>query len=162
MLFRSLQNSYQTMLRAFPANGSNPAGSNGANPLTAQEVRNILLAGYGEGPHNLPIQDGFAPDGAYDDHDHGAGSTADNTIATRQEATRLSAQIGSYSDVLVATANQTEQLAHVGSSRAGESSTPLNTHDDDGHVTSSNHAEFANQFHSAAWGSLLEGLQSLA
>ena len=159
---RGPQNSFQTMLRAFPANGSNPAGSNGANPLTAQEVRNILLAGYGEGPHNLPIQDGFAPDGAYDDHDHGAGSTADNTIATRQEATRLSAEIGSYSDVLVATANQTEQLAHVGSSQAGESSTQLNTHDDDGHVTSSNHAEFANQFHSAAWGSLLEGLQSLA
>ena len=161
---RGPQNSFQTMLRAFPANGSNPAGSNSANPLTAQEVRNILLAGYGEGPHNLPIQDGFAPDGAYDDHDHenGAGHTADNTIATRQEATRLSSETGSYSDVLVATANQTEQLARVGSSQAGESSTQLNTHDDDGHVTSSNHAEFANQFHSAAWGSLLEGLQSLA
>ena len=161
---RGPQNSFQTMLRAFPANGSTPAGNNSANPLSAQEVRNILLAGYGEGPHNLPIQDGFAPDGAYDDHDHdhGLGHTADNTIATRPEATRLSAEIGSYSDVLVATASQTEQVTQVGSSQAGESSTELNTHDDDDQVTSSNHAEFANQFHSAAWGSLLEGLQSLA
>ena len=159
---RGPQNSYQTMLRTFPANGSNPAGSNGANPLSAQEVRNILLAGYGEGPHNLPIQDGFDPGGDHDDHDHGAGNTAAITVATRQAATRLSAEIGSYRDVLVATANQTERVTQFGSSQAGESSTRLNTHEDDHYVTSSHHAEFANQFHSAALGSLLEGLQSLA
>ncbi len=166
---RGPQNAFQTMLRAFPVNGSTPAGSNGANPLTAQEVRNILLAGYGEGPHNLPIQDGFAPDGAYDDHDHDHEHHVEGTelseaiaVATRLDATRLSTEIGSYSDVLVATANQTERLTQIGSSQAGESSTQLNTHDDDDQVTLSNHAEFANQFHSAAWGSLMEGLQSLA
>lgn len=164
---RGPQNAFQTMLRTFPANGSNPASSNGANPLSAQEVRNILLGGYGEGPHNLPIHEGFAPAGAHDDHDHehhdqDTGLNEAIAVTSRQEATRLSAEIGSYSDILVATANQTERLTQVSSSQAGESSTELNTHDDDDQVTPSNHSEFANQFHSAAWGSLMEGLHSLA
>ncbi len=161
---RGPQNTYQTMLATFPSNGSNSSGNNGVNPLSPEAVRDILRAGYGHGPHNLPIQEGFGSDGDHDDHDHDhdAGRTAVIAVATRQEATRLSAEIGSYSDVLVATANQADRVAQVGSSQAGESSTQLNTHDDDGHVTSSHHAEFANQFHSAAWGSLLEGLQSLA
>jgi len=162
---RGPQNSYQTMLRTFPANGSSPSGNNGANPLTAQEVRNILRAGYGEGPHNLPIQEGFAPDGAYDDHDHHvqvAGRSEAITVANRQDATRLSAEIAADSVGSVATANQAERVALIASSQTGESATQLNTHDVDDHVTSSNHAEFANQFQSAAWNSLLEGLQSLA
>lgn len=164
---RGPQNAYQTMLRTFPVNGSNPSGNNGVNPLSPEAVRDILRAGYGHGPHNLPIQDGFGSGGDHDDHDHddhdhGTGSMAAITVANRVEATRLSAENGLQSEGLVATANQTERLAQVGSSLAGESSTQLNTHDDDDHVTSSHHSEFANQFHSAAWGSLLEGLQSLA
>ena len=157
---RGPQNSYQTMLQAFPANGSNPSGTNGVNPLSAEAVRDILRAGYGERPHNLPVQEGFNPGG--DHHDHGVGRTVAISVATRQEATRLSAEIGSQSAGLVAAVNQGEQLAQVDSSQAGESSSQSNTHDDDDHVTSSHHAELAHQFHSAAWGSLLEGLQSLA
>jgi hypothetical protein len=160
---RGPQNAYQTMLRTFPANGSNPTGTNTANPLSAQEVRNILLAGYGEGPHNLPIQEGFDPGEAHVGHNHQAhGLVLSEAITTRSDSTRLSAVIGSYSDVLVATANLAEQLGLVVSSEVGESSTGLTAHDEAGQVIASNHAEFANQFHSDAWGSLLEGLQSLA
>jgi len=161
---RGPQNSYQTMLRTFPANGSSPAGGNVANALSAQEVRNILLAGYGEGPHNLPIQDGFAPTGAYDDHDHDVHDTGLSeaiTVSSQVETSRLTTAVGSLSGGLVEAENQVERFARIDSSPTDESSTELDPQDDDV-LTSSNHAEFANQFHSAAWGSLLEGLQSLA
>lgn len=162
---RGLQNTYQTMLGLFPPNGSSPAGSNGVTPLSPQEVRNILLAGYGHGPHNLPIQDGFAPGGEHDDHDHDDHHdeiielNEAIAVASRQEAMGGSMASRSLNDVMPATMDLAERLARADSNSVSESLPQLSSHNDEEFLTSANHAD---QFHSDSWNSLVTSLQSLA
>lgn len=153
---RGPQNAYQYMLQTFGSNSSTPTGSGTANRSTPKATQAIVRDAYRERPHNLPVQAAFAPDGEHHDHDHDEDQMAAIPIANRQEATRLSAAIGSQSDAVATTAIQTEHLTRLGSIQNGESTTQWEALGDD------DRAELVHQFDSESWDSLLESLYSMA
>ncbi|MFM9960515.1 MAG: DVUA0089 family protein [Planctomycetaceae bacterium] len=158
---RGPQNAYQYMLQTFGSNGSAPTATGGGNSLSPKATQAIVRDAYRERPHNLPVQAAFAPDADHHDHDHGDGVTEVIAIATRQEATRSSAETGSHREVRVATSHRSEHFAPVDSSPASESPTRSNALNDGDHATSSSHAELVQQLNSASWGRVLESLHSL-
>lgn len=158
---RGSQNSFQYMMQTFVTNTSQVSGS-GGNPLSPEAVLEILQAGYGHRPHNLPIQEGFGPDGDHDhDHHHGEEDavTAVFAIANPIDAIRSTTTGGKVS---VAVTNTAKRVADLNSDSSGAFNALFDSHGDDDQAASADNVELARQFESDAWTGLMDRLQFMA